>query len=322
MPQSFNINQNIYRQVLTSTLAPNTRIAYDKSWRQFTDYCALRKITPLPAMPEAVGHFLVEKATNPSPLSGKIPSMGTITLYRSAINRMHIDSGYTSPTNNPEIMNALKGLKRIRGVACRRVRALREHHIKAMLGECGNTPIGLRNAAIIAIGFAGALRRSEICGLTVDDIEIMEPLGKQQPRRMFLHIRRSKTDQEGRGQKIGIPEGTLLRPIKRLQDWLRVSGISQGPVFQTMRRGGALRGFPMHHSDVPRLVKYYAAKIGIDPKDIAGHSLRAGFVTSAAAHRARLDKIMEVTRHRNPSTVMEYIRDTDVFSDHAGEKFL
>ena len=78
----------------------------------------------------------------------------------------------------------------------------------------------------------------------------------------------------------------------------------------------------MHHSDIPRIVKHYAALIGLNPKEIAGHSLRAGFVTSAAVHRARLDKIMAVTRHKNPSTVMGYIRDVDAFADHAGQSFL
>ena len=78
----------------------------------------------------------------------------------------------------------------------------------------------------------------------------------------------------------------------------------------------------MHHSDILRIVKYYAAQIGLDASEIAEHSLRTGFVTSAAAHHARLDKIMEVTRHRNPATVMKYIRDADAFSDHAGERFL
>ena len=78
----------------------------------------------------------------------------------------------------------------------------------------------------------------------------------------------------------------------------------------------------MHHSDIPRIVKQYAAAVGLNPKDISGHSLRAGFVTSAAVHHARLDKIMEVTRHTNPATVMRYIRDADAFTDHAGKQFL
>ena len=78
----------------------------------------------------------------------------------------------------------------------------------------------------------------------------------------------------------------------------------------------------MHHSDIPRIVKHYAALIGLDPRAIAGHSLRAGFITSAAVHNARLDKIMAVSRHTNPSTVMRYIRDADAFADHAGQHFL
>ena len=78
----------------------------------------------------------------------------------------------------------------------------------------------------------------------------------------------------------------------------------------------------MHHSDIPRIVKHYAALIGLNPKDIAGHSVRAGFVKSAAVHHARLDRIMAVTRHSNPATVMRYIRDADAFADHAGQCFL
>ena len=83
-----------------------------------------------------------------------------------------------------------------------------------------------------------------------------------------------------------------------------------------------MRGNELHHSDIPRIVKHYASLIGLDTSEIAGHSLRAGFVTSAAAHQARLDKIMEITRHRNPATVMKYIRDADAFTNHAGEQFL
>ena len=89
-----------------------------------------------------------------------------------------------------------------------------------------------------------------------------------------------------------------------------------------MKRGGGLRGRPLHHTDIPRLLKHYARTIGLITGEISGHSLRAGFVTSAAVHNARLDKIMEITRHSNPETVMRYIRDVEVFRDHAGKDFL
>ena len=78
----------------------------------------------------------------------------------------------------------------------------------------------------------------------------------------------------------------------------------------------------MHPSDVARIVKRYAEAVGLDPSEYSGHSLRAGFVTSAAVHRARLDKIMEVTRHTSPRTVLRYIRQANAFEDHAGTAFL
>ncbi|MCY4617733.1 MAG: tyrosine-type recombinase/integrase [Chloroflexi bacterium] len=121
---------------------------------------------------------------------------------------------------------------------------------------------------------------------------------------------------------MAVQDGDGIGPIMRLKRHLQSSGITEGSLFQTTRRGGRLRGRPMRHSDIPLIVKHYAALIGLNPKDIAGHSLRAGFVTSAAVHHARLDKIMAVTRHKSPSTVMGYIRDVDVFADHAGKSFL
>ena len=315
-------NREFYSEVLSSALARNTRIAYDKGWSCFECYCAPRKIDPFSATPEEVADFLIELAIRPSPKSGKMLSMGTVALYRSGINKKYAEAGMVSPMNHPEVNAVFKGLSRIKGTASRRVKALREHHIKKMLDQCGDTLIGLRDAAIIAVGFAGALRRSEICGLAVDDIEFIKPANGSGSKKMFIHIRKSKTDQEGKGQKIAVPEGKNLMPIQRLMAWLEASGITGGYLFQTMKRGGKLRGSPMHHSDIPRLVKHYAQLVGLDSSEVSGHSLRAGFVTSAAVHNARLDKIMEITRHSNPSTVMKYIRDADSFRDHAGAKFL
>ena len=316
------IDRNLQQEVLASELSDNTRTAYRKGWSRFVDYCVAEHIVdPLAASPDEVAQFLVYLATNPNPLSGVIPSMGTVTLYKSAVNKKYLEAGKSSPTNHPAVRSTLKGLARLKGSSSRRVEALREYHIEAMLQACPNTLIGRRDAAILAVGFAGALRRSEICNLSVQDVEFLEPRGDDGDR-MWLTIRQSKTDQEGKGQRVAIVDGRGIRPIQRLRLWLEQSGIAKGPLFQTMRRGGHLRGRALHHSDIPRIVKHYASLTGLDPKQIAGHSLRAGFVTSAAVHHARLDKIMEVTRHRNPATVMGYIRDADAFEDHAGHRFL
>ena len=319
--------KDFYGELLSLALSENTRVAYAKGWRCFQDYCNSKRIDPFDATPDDVTDFFVHLSSIPRSVSattklGEPLSMGTMTLYKSAINKQYNEAGKISPTHSPKVNAILRGLARLRGTAPRQVKALREHHIKKMLKQCGSTLIGLRDAAILAIGFAGALRRSELCSLTVDDIEIVSPANGDDSKKMFITIRKSKTDQMGRGQRIAIPEGKQVKPIDRLQTWLSAAGITQGYLFQTMRRGDTLRGLPLHHSDIPRLVKHYAKAIGLNPKDVSGHSLRAGFVTSAAVHHARLDKIMEITRHTNPSTVMKYIRDADSFQDHAGEKFL
>ena len=313
---------DMQHEALSSELSDNTRIAYKKGWDRFLEYCLSEHIgDPLSVPPEAVAQFLIELATRPNPKSGITLSMGTVTLYKSAVNKRYVYAGKQSPTSHPVVRATLKGLARLKGAASRQVEALREYQIRSMLDVCPDTTIGRRDAAIIAVGFAGALRRSEICNLGVDDVEFIDT-GSDTVERMFLTIRHSKTDQQGKGQKIAVLDGQSIRPVQRLQLWLKLSGITKGHLFQTMKRGGHLRGRPLHHSDIPRIVKHYAALIGLDPKDIAGHSLRAGFVTSAAVHHARLDKIMAVTRHSNPATVMRYIRDADAFADHAGQSFL
>jgi integrase len=313
---------NLPGSVHTLALAENTRKAYRKGWACFTDYCRRKEIAdPLSVSPETVAGYLIALATERSPKSGQILSMRTVALYASAITKQYITSGAPAPTHHPTVAATLKVLARIRGTAPRRVMALRENHIEAMLARCPDTLIGCRNAAILALGFAAALRRSEICALRVSDINMVAP-GQGAPRRMFLTIRRSKTDQAGKGHKIAVPEGRVIRPIQRLETWLLKSNIRRGPLFQSMKRGGYVQGKPLHHSDIPRLLKHYAAGIGLDPESVSGHSLRAGFVTSAVAHHARLDKIMEVTRHRNPASVMKYVRDANSFEDHAGERFL
>ena len=308
--------EDVRLQLRNAAQAPNTRIAYDKAWRCFERHCTAKSIEPLQASPDTLADFFTTIGTQPSPASGKLLSIGTIAMYRCAINRRYSQAGKNSPAADPKVKEVFDALVRLRGSAPRQVRALREHHIIDMLDQCPSTPIGKRDAAILALGFAAALRRSEICALTREDVEM---LGND---RLMIHIRRSKTDQKGRGQSVAVPNGKTIKPITRLQEWINISNIESGSLFQTMRRGGGLTGLPLHHSDVPRLVKHYAKKIGLDPKDFSAHSLRAGFVTSAAVHHARLDKIMEVTRHKSPEMILRYIRDVDVFDDHAGSSFL
>ena len=160
-----------------------------------------------------------------SPKSGVTPSMGTVMLYKSAVNKKYLEVGKPSPTSHPVVRATLKGLARLKGSSSRKVEALREYHIEAMLRACPNTLIGKRDAAIIAVGFAGALRRSEICNLVLDDVEFLDS-SDDDGDRMWITIRQSKTDQQGKGQRVAILDGKAVRPITHLRLWLESSGIT------------------------------------------------------------------------------------------------
>ena len=315
-------------QALRTSLAENTRRAYRSGWKKFSAYCERKGVEPMAATPEDVAEFLVSVSMAPASqeagIQGEKPlALGTIRICLAAINRKYGGRDLESPARHPKVAGVLRGLGRLADERPRRVKALREHEIGAILSRCDRLAtqpehrvIAVRDAAVIAVGFGGALRRSEICGLRLEDVEFLDEPGEAGG--MFLHIRRSKTDQFGKGQSIAIPEGSFIRPVERLRRWLAVSRISKGPVFQTVWRGGRLRGRSLHPTDVARVVKRCAKAIGLDPADYSGHSLRSGFVTSAAVHSARLDKIMEVTRHASTDMVMRYIRHANAFEDHAG----
>ncbi len=320
------------KDALRTSLAENTRAAYRLGWNRFAAHCEEIGRDPMAATPDDVAGFLVRMASAPrSPRATtkreEPLALGTIRISLAAINRKFREHDRDSPADHATVSSVLRGLGRLANGPQRRVRALREHEVAAILGYCDQLGkkaayrlIAMRNAAVIAVGFAGALRRSEICALGVDDVKFVGEAGEEHG--MFLVIRSSKTDQLGRGQRIAIPDGSSIRPVKRLRLWLTLSGIDRGPAFQTMRRGGRLQGRALSPSDIPRLVKQSVRAIGLDPAKYSSHSLRAGFVTSAAVHRARLDKIMEVTRHRNANMLLRYIRQADAFEDHAGEAFL
>ena len=173
----------------------------------------------------------------------------------------------------------------------------------------------IRDRAILALGLAAALRRSELVGLQLADLELVREGVK-------LTVRHSKTDQEGEGQVIGVPNGTRLKPVARLNAWLAVRGGQAGPLFLQIDPQGRLTDRAMSDRSVARLVQRYAAKVGLDPECVGGHSLRAGFLTEAAQSKASLPKMQEVSRQKKVEVLLGYVRSAALFEDHAGEGFL
>ena len=173
----------------------------------------------------------------------------------------------------------------------------------------------VRDRAILALGLAAALRRSELVALQLADVQLVE-------QGLTVRVGHSKTDQEGEGATIAVPAGKTLKPVAHLNAWLAARGGAPGPLFTRVGTRGEFTLEAMSDRSVARLVKRYASLQGLDPETIAGHSLRAGFLTEAARTRASLAKMQEVSRHKSLKVLLGYVRSAERFDDHAGAGFL
>lgn len=137
-----------------------------------------------------------------------------------------------------------------------------------------------------------------------------------------LTIRRGKTDQEAQGAIIAIVRGNAACPVAALQAWLQTAEITEGAVFRSIRRGAHVQPQRLSERSVANIVKAHAERVGLDPALFSGHSLRAGFLTSAAKRGASLFKMMATSRHRSTDTLTAYVREQELFKDHAGSGLL
>jgi site-specific recombinase XerD len=187
--------------------------------------------------------------------------------------------------------------------------------MRAMAVTAADSLSGLRDRALLLTGFAGAFRRSELVALDVADILETEA-------GLLVAVRRSKTDQEGRGATVALARGHAACPVKALRAWLDAAGIQSGPIFRPINRHGTVLPNRLTGRSVANIVKDYAARAGLDMAAFSGHSLRSGFLTSAAAAGASIFKMMDVSRHQSVETLRGYVRDAELFKDHAGAGLL
>jgi integrase len=173
----------------------------------------------------------------------------------------------------------------------------------------------LENDDLVLLGFAGAFRRSEIVALDAADCAFSRD-------GLTVMLRRSKTDQEGAGRKVGIPYGANPEtcPVRTMQSWIEQAGISAGPVFRSINRHGQVQADRLNGIDVARVVKKLAQRAGLEAAKYAGHSLRAGHATAAAIAGASERSIMNQTGHRNVQMVRRYIRDGSLFRENSAGK--
>lgn len=289
-----------------------TRQAYESDWTIFTAWCAAHGLGPLPASPDVVAVFASDQAAgglNPATIGRRI----------AAIGHHHRAAGHPAPTAQPNagrLAEVLAGIRAEHGAPKRRKAPADAAALRNMLAMVeGDGLRATRDRAILAIGMAAALRRSEIVALDLDHVGIV-------PEGLRLTIARSKTDRVGAGVVIAIPEGSRIRPKALLLAWMAAAGHRDGPLFRRLSRKDVLTPAPMSDRAIARLVQHYAAAAGYDPADYAGHSLRAGFLTEGAMQGATIFKLQEVSRHRSVQVLSDYVRNAELFRDHAGQRFL
>ena len=139
---------------------------------------------------------------------------------------------------------------------------------------------------------------------------------------LLVTIRRSKTDQDGEGVTIAIARGDAACPARALREWLDAAGTEADAIFRPINKAGTVSGARLTDRSVANVVKAYAERAGFDANLFSGHSLRSGFLTSAAAKGASIFKMMDVSRHKSVDTLRGYVRDAELFKDHAGAGLL
>jgi len=289
--------------------------AYAKDWRRFRAFCADVGLDALPASPQAVAAFLGhEHARGLKPRS--------LNRALAAVVHAHDAAGLEAPTRvrgAVAIRQVLAGARRAGGMAPAKKKAATADLVAAMVAAIpGDTLLGLRDRALLLVGLASAMRRSELVALDGTDVEWVED-------GVRLTIRRSKTDQEGFGRVVAVPRGLRLRPVRALEEWLDAARIPRGapgPLFRRMRKDDRVTEHGLTGQSVALIVKARTAAAGLDPDVFAGHSLRRGFLTSAAAARADIHRMRAQSGHRRLDTVVEYVEEADLFQDHAGAAFL
>ncbi|MEU4803867.1 site-specific integrase [Actinosynnema sp. NPDC023587] len=335
---------------LHAAQSPNTLRAYRSDWVAWAAWCDREGRQALPADPVDVAVYLAVAARGVKPDGSPAFSPSTLERKAAAIAAVHAAGGLPSPTRSDVVRLTLRGIRRTRREQPRRKRPVLLDTLEALLAErpapgWPTGPARRRDALLLLVGFAGALRRSELAALSLEDVVVDLDPRTHEPL-LLVELGVTKTDQTGvHRQRVVLPRGARRPtcPVCAYADWVDVlaaadpralledepdtphthrchsyrPGRSTGPLFPSVSRHGRLGTRSMSDKAVSDLVKRYASKAGLDPALFGGHSLRAGFATQAALGGASDREIMRQGRWTNARTVHRYIRTANPLEDNA-----
>jgi integrase len=286
-----------------NSLAANTRRAYLSDLRHFEAWGG-----SLPATAQTIAAYLAVHAD--------MLSVATLVRRLATISKAHQARGLINPTRSELVRTTLRGIKRTRGCTQQQAKPLLRDDLLLVLDAMRDGLKDIRDRALLLIGFAAALRRSELVALDVADIEHVR-------RGIVIYLRHSKTDPDGEGQKIAIPFGrSRWCPVAAFDIWLTASSIAEGAIFRPVDRHGRVHNARLSAEAVSLVVRERLAAAGFNPTHYSGHSLRAGLATGAAQAGVPTWRIRQQTRHASEAMLSRYIRDGELFTDNAAGALL
>ena len=323
--------------LVIGALADGTTRKYRRDWALFAAWCRAQSLVPLPCSVATLAAFL---GLHAGPHAALAPPRGGAAArvakdtglspqrlegYRAAIRWVHDLAGAPNPGGDRLIARLMLGVKRAWQRPKRKAAALTTYGgapdepgplLRVVAAIDTGDLRGLRDRALVLVAFFGALRRSELCALTLGALDRSRPEG------LLLRIRNSKGDKANEGQTVGLTRrpGSPLCPIAALDAWIRAASLAgaDAPLFRKIDRWGHLAEEPLHPAAIAWLFKRLAAAAGLDEEQVAlisGHSTRAGYANSALADGGTLPQVMQKLRHKHPRTLMEYMRERDALED-------
>lgn len=294
------------KDYITRSKSANTRKAYRSDWKDFEQWCRIKGLTSLPASPATIAGYLVDLS--------KTHKAATLERRLVSIRQAHSMSGKALDKNDSCISETLKGIKNTIGTAQTMKTPIVIDDLREMVQSCENNLQGIRDRALLLVGFTGAFRRSELVSLKFEDLRFNR-------NGIEITLRRAKTDQEGKGQIVPIPYGSNpdTCPVRSMQAWLEMSGISNGHIFRGINKHGHLNEKGLTPAAIALIIKRNA-HIKDRAFEFGGHSLRAGFCTQAAINGVSAHASMRQARQKKIETHQKYIRIANMWQDCAATK--
>lgn len=286
------------RKYAESTLSEKTRADYASAWRDFVAYCDRRRFDAMPASLATVAAYMTD-------LADAGASVSQIDLKRAAIRHQHNIAGHVSPTEHPQIVELMKGIRNKRKVAKSPKDELTLDHLREIVARMPSTINGQRDRAMLLLGYWGAFRRSELVAVRIEHVKLSVDA-------MRVTVPKSKTDQAGAGKTktMKLLPGDLadVCPVRAYRAWVDAGHINSGLVFRPIDRWGNVTTIsePMDGKEYARLIKRAVASVGLEPRQFAGHSTRRGFVTDGTDAGATSADLRETTGHESDETLKFY----------------